>query len=442
MSHDVFISYTSKDKAAADLLCNHLENLGIRVWYAPRDIHDRGYADAIVFAINKAKVFALVMSGESTNSDHVLNEIALAHDRMKAGLAILPIRIDDADISPPSKYYLGRQHWLDASTPPLEDKIKLFCENVKSLLSKDGSENVQQSLSSQARGKPTKSYQYSNPKDRYLYEVGEVELSTSQLSKIEENLSLGEVHIDNASRGTVNILDLAWIRSFTSIIREIDPLGFSGFYSGEQSNSLVGEWDRAKYTRHSSHDIEVMKLSAMELDAERFGNYLSILFGLQGGTANIVINKRVNQSYVETKSSYDNPLYHYEYEYGLVDISEEKKLLIKNKLEAGRNHIATVENGLVGPVQMAWIKSFGPIIRSIDHKGFSGNYSNEQSNSLIGEWHFAQYTSYSSFDVETMQLSESYLNSIIFGKYLSIIYSLLVGKALVVLDRREIKSAN
>jgi len=38
MSHDIFISYSSKDKPIADGICASLETAGIRCWIAPRDI--------------------------------------------------------------------------------------------------------------------------------------------------------------------------------------------------------------------------------------------------------------------------------------------------------------------------------------------------------------------------------------------------------------------
>ena len=38
MAHDVFISYSSKDKAIADAICATMEQAGVRCWIAPRDI--------------------------------------------------------------------------------------------------------------------------------------------------------------------------------------------------------------------------------------------------------------------------------------------------------------------------------------------------------------------------------------------------------------------
>ena len=38
MAHDVFISYSSKDKPVADAACATLESSGVRCWIAPRDV--------------------------------------------------------------------------------------------------------------------------------------------------------------------------------------------------------------------------------------------------------------------------------------------------------------------------------------------------------------------------------------------------------------------
>ena len=38
MAHDVFISYSSKDKPVADAACATFEAAGMRCWIAPRDV--------------------------------------------------------------------------------------------------------------------------------------------------------------------------------------------------------------------------------------------------------------------------------------------------------------------------------------------------------------------------------------------------------------------
>jgi hypothetical protein len=60
MAHDVFVSYSSQDKTAANAVCAVLEQNGIRCWIAPRDITPgERWGAAIVGAINCARAMVL-----------------------------------------------------------------------------------------------------------------------------------------------------------------------------------------------------------------------------------------------------------------------------------------------------------------------------------------------------------------------------------------------
>jgi hypothetical protein len=124
-----FISYSSKDKNIADNLCAKLEQKGIKVWYAPRDVHGP-YAAAIANAIDRAKYFVVILSQNSIASEHVLNEIDLAFQNISSGMRFKPLRIDDALFTPSFKYYLSRQHWMDATIPPLEERLNEFTQEI------------------------------------------------------------------------------------------------------------------------------------------------------------------------------------------------------------------------------------------------------------------------------------------------------------------------
>jgi hypothetical protein len=55
-----FISYSSKDKPAADATCAVLESAGIRCWIAPRDIRPgTEYGAAIIDAIDRCRVWPI-----------------------------------------------------------------------------------------------------------------------------------------------------------------------------------------------------------------------------------------------------------------------------------------------------------------------------------------------------------------------------------------------
>ena len=123
-----FISYSSKDKNIADNLCAKLEARGIRVWYAPRDVTAGDYASTIVNAISNCTKFIVILSRNSLQSNHVLNEIDLAFNQLQRGVTFLPLRIDEEDIGPSYLYYLSRQHWMDAHLPPLEKRLDEFAD--------------------------------------------------------------------------------------------------------------------------------------------------------------------------------------------------------------------------------------------------------------------------------------------------------------------------
>lgn len=130
----VFLSYASPDRNIADNLCFKLESAGAKVWYAPRNVVGP-YAAAIANAVEKATHFVVILSENSIRSEHVLNEIDLAFQKLPSGIKFKPLRIDTAIFSPSFKYYLSRQHWMDATIPPLEERLNEF---VKALLAEEG----------------------------------------------------------------------------------------------------------------------------------------------------------------------------------------------------------------------------------------------------------------------------------------------------------------
>lgn len=121
-----FISYSSRDKNIADNLCAKLESHGIKAWYAPRDIRTGDYASAIVDAISRCTHFIVIVSQYSLKSQHVLNEIDLAFQRIGRDLKFCPLKIDEEEMGPAFRYYLARQHWMDAHIPPLEQRLEEF----------------------------------------------------------------------------------------------------------------------------------------------------------------------------------------------------------------------------------------------------------------------------------------------------------------------------
>jgi uncharacterized membrane protein YeaQ/YmgE (transglycosylase-associated protein family) len=129
---DVFISYPHQDKTIADAACAKLEAQGIRCWIAPRDIvHGMDWGEAIVDAINGAKVMVLIFSGHANASPQIKREVERAVHR---GIAIVPVRVENVTPTKSLEYFISTAHWLDAITPPLERHLKQLAVSVKTLM--------------------------------------------------------------------------------------------------------------------------------------------------------------------------------------------------------------------------------------------------------------------------------------------------------------------
>jgi tetratricopeptide (TPR) repeat protein len=135
MAHDVFVSYSVKDKTTADAICASLEANGIRVWIAPRDVMPGSdWGESIIDAIHESKVMILVFSANSNTSPQIKREIERAVNK---GVTVVPFRIDDVLPSKTLEYFISTQHWLDAFTPPLEKHLDSLVGILRSIISKN-----------------------------------------------------------------------------------------------------------------------------------------------------------------------------------------------------------------------------------------------------------------------------------------------------------------
>lgn len=135
MKPDVFISYHHDSSfSMAQSVAIRLETLGLRCWYAPRDVSG-SYAGSIVKAIEECSVFLLILNKEASYSPHVLNEIEIAFKRLPE-ITIVPFHIADKDISKDARYYLSRMHWVDGIAPPFEARLEDLSNNILNTLGK------------------------------------------------------------------------------------------------------------------------------------------------------------------------------------------------------------------------------------------------------------------------------------------------------------------
>lgn len=93
MKHQVFISYSRKDKDVADGLCEVLKENGIEYWIDKEGIYSSSnYKELIVDAIDVSKAVIFISSANSNASINVIREIGYAVNMNKP---ILPLMLDD-----------------------------------------------------------------------------------------------------------------------------------------------------------------------------------------------------------------------------------------------------------------------------------------------------------------------------------------------------------
>ena len=133
MAHDVFVSYSNKDKPVADAVVAGLENSGIRCWVAPRDITPgSSWGEAIISAIEGSRFMVIILSGNSNRSKQVVREVERA---VANNVIIIPFRIENIDPTGAMAYFLSTEHWLDAITPPLERHIEKLQSTLQLFIS-------------------------------------------------------------------------------------------------------------------------------------------------------------------------------------------------------------------------------------------------------------------------------------------------------------------
>lgn len=135
MPHDVFLSYASADRPAADAVCAALETRGIRCWIAPRDVPaGADWGEAILTAIGRAHAMVLVLSRHTAASVHVRNEVVTA---VSQSLALVPVRIEDCQPGGALRLHLAGSHWLNVYPAPIDQHADALAGGVRLALAAD-----------------------------------------------------------------------------------------------------------------------------------------------------------------------------------------------------------------------------------------------------------------------------------------------------------------
>ncbi|MDP4200027.1 MAG: TIR domain-containing protein [Bacteroidota bacterium] len=102
---EIFISYSSKDRAQADQLTELLASAGLSVWIDQAGIEAASsWSEEIVNALDGCKAFIVMLSPNSIESKNVVREVALAFEKNKK---ILPLDLEPVSLPASMQYHLA-----------------------------------------------------------------------------------------------------------------------------------------------------------------------------------------------------------------------------------------------------------------------------------------------------------------------------------------------
>jgi hypothetical protein len=111
-SPHIFISFSSRDQAKAEMICDCLENAALPCWISLRNVEPgANYQASIVEAIQHAKIMVLTFSDNTNQSVEVHKELALAS---AFKLSVMPVRITDVKPNGALLYELATRQWINA----------------------------------------------------------------------------------------------------------------------------------------------------------------------------------------------------------------------------------------------------------------------------------------------------------------------------------------
>ena len=129
----VFISYKGEEQDYAEAMKYLLEQENIKTWMAPYDIPAGSeYANVIIEAIENSSCILLLLSRQAQTSKHILSEIRIAFD---AGKSIISMHIDDSQLNPGFRYYLGSQQIVPVKSIDKDNlNVKKILNAIKALV--------------------------------------------------------------------------------------------------------------------------------------------------------------------------------------------------------------------------------------------------------------------------------------------------------------------
>ena len=134
LKEKVFLSYSHKDSDIAQAIYNGCTKRDLKVFYdfeslQPGEDFLVSVSNAILEASEQGCVVVIV-SKNSMDSGFVLQEIAFS---MTNSAYILPIIVDDVELSDEFRFLLARYQWVRLNTPVQSDQIDEIIDRIEYL---------------------------------------------------------------------------------------------------------------------------------------------------------------------------------------------------------------------------------------------------------------------------------------------------------------------
>lgn len=136
MEHDVFISYSRKDKTIANQICEAFDKAGIS-YFIDRDgiLSGQDFVNTIVKAIRESSIFLFLASKNSYASQITIDEVFEALDGVAKGdHQIITYIIDGSELPDELRFRLRRYNWRTKEEHPIES---ILVADIKKLLVKE-----------------------------------------------------------------------------------------------------------------------------------------------------------------------------------------------------------------------------------------------------------------------------------------------------------------
>ena len=133
MKHDVFISYSRKDSEIAAIIQKKLKDEGLNVFIDQEDLSGgEHFTPELARSIEESLIVLFLASANSYGSKWTSKEIHFAIEK-KEDKAILPYRIDDAEIPSELKLLLSDINWRNIHDHPIETVLIDDIKRIKEL---------------------------------------------------------------------------------------------------------------------------------------------------------------------------------------------------------------------------------------------------------------------------------------------------------------------